>query len=132
MPILKLSNTVLGPMTLGFGEETDIDDCIATDLTKATSMTLCLIADYDNEATAGITVTAFPSFDGVTWDTQPWVINGAVWSWEPPFTSEDGHVVVHYEQLPITPKYIRFVLKNQDAAKAATGVQLIVIKQEAG
>ena len=134
MPILKLANTVLGPMTLGAGEATDVEDCIATDLTKATSLTLCLIAQYDTDATNGIAVTAYPSFDGITWDTQPWVVSGNTWGWKPVHDSGDntGYVVVHCDQLPTTPKYIRFVLDNQDDNKAVTGVQLIVVKQEAG
>ena len=68
----KSATTIIPSSTIAAGETTDLTDCTAIDLSRATSLQLTVKGTFNASATGGMKVYLFPSTDNSTFDDIQW------------------------------------------------------------
>jgi len=68
----KSATTIIPSSTIAAGETTDLTDCTAIDLSRATSLQLTVKGTFNAAATGGMKVYLFSSTDNTTYDDLYW------------------------------------------------------------
>ncbi|MEM4959443.1 MAG: hypothetical protein QXX12_06175 [Nanopusillaceae archaeon] len=114
MPVPKTYYVLIGPTTVPANGATSLADCQLLDLTKATQLILTFRGSFHAGASNGVKIQMFPSYDGVNFDSHPWADWGGVpaeWVITP---SPGATKQVSSEPIFPGPKYLKFVIVNQD------------------
>ncbi|GAI86864.1 unnamed protein product, partial [marine sediment metagenome] len=117
-PGLKTATIILAEATIALGTTTDLDDCIAIDLSDGEGkLAITVEATYDGAATQGIKIHVRTSYDGTNFDTENWD------SFTPSFAI--GATIRQTKHYDVSPRFIKVLVENLDGAKAVTGVKII-------
>jgi len=128
MAVLKPSGVqIINEASVAASTATVVGDCTNSDLTKATSWCITVVATFNALATGGIEVTLRPTYDGTNFDTAAW----ADWTWTVDCSA--GNTVRRTsEALSTIPKGCKVICENKDASYAVTNLAVYAVVQTAG
>ena len=110
MPLMALES--LGP-----GGVTELDDCPLIGTENVNSLALTVECSYGAAATAGLRVKVFPSYDGLHYDTEPFV------SFENHFQA--GQLCRRTVAVDPLVKFAKVVLENLDGSRPVSDVKVV-------